>query len=46
MELDENEGPVKEVVQKGEKMIEQLEKGMELYIMCDFLKINVGVCVL
>ncbi|XP_051736087.1 utrophin isoform X2 [Ctenopharyngodon idella] len=26
VELDENKGPVKEVVQKGEKMIEQLEK--------------------
>lgn len=45
MELDENKGPVKEVVQKGEKMIEQLEKGMEL-LWVIFFKINDGLCVL
>ncbi len=32
MELAENEGAVKELVQKGEKMIEQLEKGRGLWV--------------
>ncbi len=32
MELAENEGAVKELVQKGEKMIEQLEKGWGLWV--------------
>lgn len=32
MELAENEGAVKELVQKGEKMIEQLENGRGLWV--------------